>query len=62
MISLLGKEIVYAGVAQGWAGGKHENRKGAVHKYSLRVQRVTVREGVTAKRMSPHAESSYQSR
>lgn len=37
--SLLDKEIVYAGV--GW-GGKHEGRKGTVHKYPLRAPLVKV--------------------
>lgn len=37
--SLLGKEIVYAGVGQ---GGKWEDRKGTVHKYPLRAPLVKV--------------------
>lgn len=62
MISLLGKEIVYAGVGWGRVGGRHKNRKGAVHKYSLRVPLVMMREGVIAKKMRPHAESRCESR
>lgn len=48
--SLLGREIVSAGLGWSQVGGRHENRKGAVHKYSLRVPLVKVREGVTAKK------------